>query len=132
MVFFGHSCCVVKVSSDIQRNVSTNQKMTIIWTISNIKTWKPTARWFITTGVEYVIKNAEQTQERIKFNGTHQILACIDNVYLVNENPNTMCNTKTEALLVTSKDVGLVVKVQKIKCMIMYDQQRAVACCVGA
>jgi hypothetical protein len=50
--------------------------------------------------------------------GTHQLLACADDVNLLGDNIDTI-NKNTETLIVTSKEVGLEINVKKTKYMLL-------------
>jgi hypothetical protein len=65
--------------------------------------------------LEYAIWRVEENQERLKLNGTRQILAYADD-NIVGEN---IPYRKTKALLYASKEVGLEVKPEKIKYMLV-------------
>jgi hypothetical protein len=56
----------------------------------------------------------QESQVRLKLNGTHQLLAYADNVNLLGNNIDTIKKT-TETLTDTSKEVGLEITVEKTK-----------------
>jgi hypothetical protein len=66
----------------------------------------------------------QENQEGLKMNGTNQLLACADDVYIVGEYIDTV-NKNTEALLDTSEQVGLEVNPEKTKYILMSLYQKA-------
>jgi hypothetical protein len=66
----------------------------------------------------YAIRRVQENQEGLKFNGTHQILAQADDVNIVRQNTDTI-KKNTETLLDASKMVGVEVKTEKTKCMLL-------------
>jgi hypothetical protein len=72
----------------------------------------------------YTIRRVQQNQEELKLNETQQLLACADNINIVAENIDTI-KRRTEALLDTSKEVGLKVNPEKTKHMLMPCYQKA-------
>jgi hypothetical protein len=73
--------------------------------------------------LKYAIRKVQENQVGLKWNGTHQLLAYADKNLLVDNIDNIYKNTET--LTDTSKGVGLKVKVEKTKYMLVSHDQNA-------
>jgi hypothetical protein len=74
--------------------------------------------------LKYAIRRVQEKQEKLKLSGTHQFLACADDVNILGKNIDTMQKNK-EALLDASKEVGLEVNSEKTKYMLMSHCKKA-------
>jgi len=68
--------------------------------------------------LEYAIRRVPVSQDGLKLNGTHQLLACADGVNILRGDLHTV-KENTVALVVASKETGLEVNAGKAKCMVM-------------
>jgi hypothetical protein len=68
--------------------------------------------------LEYVIRRIQGNQEGLILNGTHQLLAYVNDVNILGENIVAI-QKNTEALLGARKEVGLEVNSDKTKYMLM-------------
>ena len=67
---------------------------------------------------EYAIKRAQVNQGGLKLNGMHQLLVYGDDVNILGGSIHTI-KKSTEALVVTSKEIGVGVNVEKTKYMFL-------------
>jgi lipoate-protein ligase A len=64
--------------------------------------------------LEYVIKTIQENYYKCKSSGTHKTLVCADDLHLLDEKINITHRKNREALIETSKKVGLEVNSEKI------------------
>jgi hypothetical protein len=74
--------------------------------------------------LEYAIKRVQVNQDGLKLNGTHQLLAYADDVYILGESVHTV-KENAEALVVATKKIGLEVNADKTKYMVMFWERNA-------
>jgi hypothetical protein len=76
--------------------------------------------------LEHTIRRVQENQEGLILNGTHQLLACSDdvNILVVGQNIDTV-QKNTKALLDASKEAGLEVNPEKTKYMLVSRCQKA-------
>jgi hypothetical protein len=63
--------------------------------------------------LEYASKKAQENQVGLKLNGTHQCLAYVDDVNLLEDNIDTI-KKNTETSIDANKEVGLEIYVEKL------------------
>ena len=74
--------------------------------------------------LEYAIRRVQVIQDGLKLNGTHQLLVHADGVNVLGGSVHNV-KGKVEALIVTSKEIGLDVITDKSKSMVMHRNQNA-------
>jgi len=74
--------------------------------------------------LEYAIKRVQVNQDGLKLKGTHQLLFYADDVNIMGRSVRAIKNN-TEALLVSSKEIGLEVNVDKTKYMVLSRDRNA-------
>jgi hypothetical protein len=76
---------------------------------------------FSTFTLEYAIRKFQENQMGLELNGTHQMLACADDVNLLGDT----IKRNTQTLIDSSKEVGLEVNTEKTKYMLLSCHQTA-------
>jgi len=74
--------------------------------------------------LEYAIRRFQVNQDGLKLNGTHQLLVYVDDVNILGGSEHTI-KENMEALVLTSKEIGLEVNADKTEYMVMSRDQNA-------
>jgi len=74
--------------------------------------------------LEYAIRKVHVNQDGLELNGTHHILAYVDDVNMLGGSVHTV-RENAEASVVATKEIGLEVNADKTKYMIMSRDQNA-------
>ena len=74
--------------------------------------------------LNYAIRRFQVNQDGVKLNGTHQLLAYIDDVNVLQGSLHT-AEKNTDALVIATKEIALEVNANKTKCMVMSPDQNA-------
>jgi hypothetical protein len=74
--------------------------------------------------LEYAIRRVQVNQDGLKLNGTHQLLAYADDVNILGGSIHTL-KENAGALVVATRETGLVVSAVKTKYMVMSRDQNA-------
>jgi hypothetical protein len=69
--------------------------------------------------IEYAIRKVKENQVGLKLNGTHQLLAYVDDVNLLEDN----IKKDTETLIHANKEFGLEINVEETKYMLLSRHQ---------
>jgi uncharacterized protein (UPF0335 family) len=72
--------------------------------------------------LEYAIRKVKENQVGLQLNGTHQLLAYADEVNLLGDNRDTI-KKNMQTVIDASKEVGLDMKVEKTKYMLLSHHQ---------
>jgi len=75
--------------------------------------------------LKYAILRVQVNQGGLKLNGTHQLLVYADDVNILGGSTSAI-KENTEALIVASKEFGLEVSAEKMKYVVMSQNQHAV------
>jgi len=74
--------------------------------------------------LEYAIRRVQVSQDDLKLNGTHQLLAYADDVNILGGSIPTL-KENAEALVAATREIGLEVSADKTKYMVMPRDQNA-------
>ena len=74
--------------------------------------------------LEYAIRRVQVNQDGLKLNGTHQLLAYVDDVNILGRSIHTV-KENAEALVVATRENGLEVSANKTKYMVMSRDQNS-------
>jgi hypothetical protein len=77
---------------------------------------------FFNFALEHAIRKVQENQVGLKLNGTHQLLPYADDVNLLEDNIDAI-KKNTDTLIDASKEVGLEIKVEKTKYMLLSRHQ---------
>ena len=74
--------------------------------------------------LEYAIRKVQVNQGGLKLNGTHQVLVCADGVNILRGSIHTI-KKNAEVLVIANKEIGMEVRTDKTKYMVMTQDQNA-------
>jgi hypothetical protein len=80
---------------------------------NDLKQGADLSAFFSNFAVEYAIRKVQENHMGLKLSGTQQLLVYANNVNVLEDNINTI-NKSTEALVDTTKGVGLEVNTEKV------------------
>jgi hypothetical protein len=109
------NCSTVHIAKNLSEDFSI---------LNSLKQGNALSPLFFNFTLEYAIGRVKENQERLKLNGTHQLLACAGDVNIVGENVDNI-DKNTEALLDASKKFGLEVNTEKTNYILMSRYQKA-------
>jgi hypothetical protein len=69
---------------------------------------------FFYIALEYAIRKVQENQMGLKLNGTHQLLACADDVNILGDNIDTI-NKNTDTSTDASKQTGVEINIERTK-----------------
>jgi len=76
------------------------------------------------SALEYAIRRVQVSQDGLKLNGTHQLLAYADDVNILGGSIHTL-KENAETLVAATREIGLEVSADKTKYMVMSQDQNA-------
>jgi hypothetical protein len=76
------------------------------------------------SALEYAIRSVQANQKVLKLDGKHQLLIYADDVNVLDGSTRTI-KKNTEALVITSKEIGLEVNAEKTRYMVISEGQNA-------
>jgi len=79
---------------------------------------------FFNFALEYAIRRVQVNQDGLKLNGTHQLLTYADDVNILAGGIHTL-QENGEALVAATREIGLEVRADKAKYMVMSREQNA-------
>jgi hypothetical protein len=83
------------------------------------------SRLLFNFSLEYAIKKVQKNHVRLKLNGTHQLLAYVDDVNLLGGNITTVKKKNTETLIDASEEVVVEIDIAKSKHMLLSRHRNA-------
>jgi retron-type reverse transcriptase len=130
----------ILIEFDIPKKLERLIKMCLIETYNRVRVGKNLSEMFpIRNGMkqgdvlspllfnfalEYAIERVQVNQDGLKLNGTHQVMAYADDVNILEGSVRTV-KENAEAIVVTTKEIGLEVNVDKTKNMVMSRDRNA-------
>jgi hypothetical protein len=91
---------------------------------NDLKKWVALTPLLINFAVEYAIRRIQVNQDSLKLNGTHQLLAYVDDVNILGGKVHTI-KENAEAFLVASKEIGPEVNADKDNYTVLSRDQNA-------
>jgi hypothetical protein len=113
--------CLIETYSTVRIGKNLSDKFTVQ---DGMKQGDALSPLLLNFALQYTIRRVQENQKGLRLNGTNQLLAYADDVNIEGENIDTI-QKNTKALLDASKEVGLEVKPEKTKYMLVSRCQKA-------